>query len=217
LALLEAQASVIAVEIDERLAAALPDTVADRLPELASRLDVVRADAVRLSAADLPGALPRRLVANLPYNVAVPVLLGLLERLPSLESGVVMVQAEVGRRLAAPPGSRVYGVPSVKAAWWAAVSVAGTVSRSVFWPAPHVDSVLVAFTRRPAVGDEVARLRTFALVDAAFAQRRKTLRSALGGAYGSAAAAETALVAAGIDPAARGETLSVTDFARLAE
>jgi 16S rRNA (adenine1518-N6/adenine1519-N6)-dimethyltransferase len=216
LALLDAGASVVAVEIDPLLAAALPATVAARLPDRAGSLDVVGADAVRVAAADLPGASPRRLVANLPYNVAVPVLLGLLERLPTLETGVVMVQAEVGRRLAAPPGSRVYGVPSVKAAWWADVSLAGAVSRSVFWPAPHVDSILVAFTRRAAVGDEALRRRTFALVDAAFAQRRKTVRSALAGVYGSPAAAETALTAAAIDPGARGETLSVLDYARLA-
>jgi 16S rRNA (adenine1518-N6/adenine1519-N6)-dimethyltransferase len=216
LALLDAGAEVIAVEIDPVLAGALGATARQRLPAQAGRLEVVGADAVRIVAADLPGAAPQRLVANLPYNVAVPVLLGLLERVSSLETGVVMVQAEVGRRLAAPPGSRTYGVPSVKAAWWADVRLAGAVSRSVFWPAPHVDSVLVAFTRRPAVGDEPLRRRAFALVDAAFAQRRKTLRSALSERYGSGAAAERALTAAAIDPGARGETLSVTDFARLA-
>lgn len=217
LALLDAGARVVAVEVDRLLAAALPATVAARLPARAAALTVVTADAVRLAADDLPGAAPERLVANLPYNVAVPVLLGLLERVPSLQAGVVMVQAEVGRRLAAAPGSRIYGVPSVKAAWWAQVDLAGTVSRSVFWPAPHVDSVLVAFTRRPTPADEPVRRQVFALVDAAFAQRRKTVRAALAGVFGSPDAAQRALLAAGIDPGARGETLSVTDFTRLAQ
>ncbi|HEY5335469.1 MAG TPA: 16S rRNA (adenine(1518)-N(6)/adenine(1519)-N(6))-dimethyltransferase RsmA [Mycobacteriales bacterium] len=212
LALLDAGASVVAVELDPVLAAALPDTVAARLPDAV--LDVVHADALRVT--DLPGEPPLRLVANLPYNVSVPVLLGLLERFPSLGSALVMVQAEVGERLAAPPGSRVYGVPSVKAAWWSDVRVAGTVSRQVFWPAPHVDSVLVSLVRHPPVGPDALRRETFRLVDAAFAQRRKTLRAALAGAYGGAPAAEAALLAAGIDPGARGETLAVADFARLA-
>jgi len=215
LALLQAGASVVAVEIDAVLAGALPQTVASRgggsLP-----LDVVTADAVTLTAADLPGAPPTRFVANLPYNVAVPVLLGAVERVPSLTSGVVMVQAEVGRRLAAPPGSRVYGAPSVKIAWWAEVSLAGAVSRTVFWPVPNVDSLLVRFVRREPPGDEQLRLRTFQLIDAAFGQRRKTLRAALAGLFGSGAVAEEALRSAGLDPGARGETLAVTDFARLA-
>lgn len=216
LALLDAGARVTAVEVDPLLAAALGETVAARMPGSAGRLAVVRADAVRLRAADLPGPAPVKLVANLPYNVAVPVLLGLLEGLPSLATGLVMVQAEVGRRLAAGPGSRVYGVPSVKAAWWAQVTVAGAVARSVFWPAPHVDSVLVAFTRRETPGDDRLRRVAFGLADAAFAQRRKTLRAALARPYRSPAAAEAALTAAGLDPRARGETLGVGDYARLA-
>jgi 16S rRNA (adenine1518-N6/adenine1519-N6)-dimethyltransferase len=160
------------------------------------------------------GSPPTAFVANLPYNVAVPVLLRLLEHLPSLRTGLVMVQAEVADRLVAPPGSRTYGIPSVKAAWYAEVRRVGAIGRNVFWPAPRVDSGLVAFSRRePPAGD---RLATFAVVDAAFAQRRKTLRAALTGWAGSAAAAEQRLRAAGIDPGARGEVLAVDDFARLA-
>jgi 16S rRNA (adenine1518-N6/adenine1519-N6)-dimethyltransferase len=211
LALLAAGASLVAVELDPVLAAALPATVAERL---GLSLDVVVADAV--TVADLPGEPPTKLVANLPYNVAVPILLGLLERLPSLGSALVMVQAEVGARLAAGPGTKVYGVPSVKAAWWCDVRVAGSVSRQVFWPAPRVDSCLVSLVRREPLGPEPLRRRTFQLIDAAFAQRRKTLRGALAGVYGSPAAAEAALRAAGLDPGARGETLTAAQFARLA-
>ena len=212
LGLLEVAERVVAVEVDAGLAAALPGTVAARLPDRADRLEVVLQDALTL--VDVPGPPPTAFVANLPYNVAVPVLLRLLEHLPSLRTGLVMVQAEVADRLAAPPGSRTYGVPSVKAAWYADVRRAGAVGRTVFWPAPHVDSGLVAFTRRePPPGD---RLATFAAVDAAFAQRRKTLRAALAGWAGSPAAAEERLRAAGLDPGARGEVLSVGDFARLA-
>jgi 16S rRNA (adenine1518-N6/adenine1519-N6)-dimethyltransferase len=212
LALVAAGASVVAVELDPILAAALPATVAERMP--GADVDVVLGDALRVTT--LPGRPPERLVANLPYNVAVPVLLGLLERMPSLRTALVMVQAEVGDRLAAPPGSRVYGVPSVKAAWWCEVKVAAPVSRRVFWPAPNVESCLVALTRRESPAPAALRPRVFALVDAAFAQRRKTLRAALAGFYGSAADAESALRAAGIDPGARGETLDVTAFGRLA-
>lgn len=212
LALLEACERVVAVEIDERLAAQLPETVRLQAPELLDRLTVVHQDALLLE--DLPGPAPTAFVANLPYNVAVPVLLRLLEKLPSLERGLVMVQSEVAARLAAPPGSKTYGIPSVKAAWYAEVTRAGSIGRTVFWPAPNVDSGLVAFTRRePPPGD---RTQVFAVVDAAFAQRRKTLRSALAGWAGSAARAEELLRLAGIDPSARGEVLAVDDFARLA-
>ncbi|MGZ6825253.1 MAG: 16S rRNA (adenine(1518)-N(6)/adenine(1519)-N(6))-dimethyltransferase RsmA [Mycobacteriales bacterium] len=212
LGLLEQVRRVVAVEIDPRLAGLLPTTVAEQAPDLVGRLEVVLQDALLLE--DVPGPPPTAFVANLPYNVAVPVLLRLLEKLPSLRRGLVMVQAEVADRLAAPPGSKTYGVPSVKAAWYADVSKAGTIGRNVFWPAPNVDSGLVAFTRRePPAAD---RLETFAVIDAAFAQRRKTLRAALAGWAGSAAAAEERLRAAGIDPSARGEVLGVEEFARLA-
>jgi 16S rRNA (adenine1518-N6/adenine1519-N6)-dimethyltransferase len=212
LGLLSAVAGVTAVEIDPVLATALPSTVEDRLPALVDRLTVVQADGLTLTG--LPGSPPTTLVANLPYNVAVPVLLHLLALLPSLRSGLVMVQREVADRLAAAPGSKVYGIPSVKAAWYAAVRRAGPVPRQVFWPVPGVDSGLVAFTRRqPPPGDRAA---TFAAVDAAFAQRRKGLRAALAGWAGSAPAAEQALRRAGVDPAARGESLDVVAFARIA-
>jgi 16S rRNA (adenine1518-N6/adenine1519-N6)-dimethyltransferase len=212
LALLPAVAAVHAVEIDPLLAARLPATVADRAPTLAGRLTVVGADALRVSAAQLPGATA--LVANLPYNVGVPVVLHLLAELPGLRRGLVMVQSEVAERLAAAPGSKAYGVPSAKLAWYAAARRAGPVPRAVFWPVPGVDSGLLAFDRRdPPPGDRGA---VFALIDAAFAQRRKALRSGLAGWAGSPAAAEEALRAAGIDPMTRAERLGIDDFARLA-
>jgi 16S rRNA (adenine1518-N6/adenine1519-N6)-dimethyltransferase len=216
LGLLESGARVVAVEIDAVLAGALASTVAAHQPDAARRLTVVHADALRLT--ELPDPQPSALVANLPYNVAVPVVLHLLESLPSVQRGLVMVQAEVADRLAAPPGSRTYGVPSVKAAWYAAAERAGTVPRAVFWPVPNVDSGLVRLTRRapPVVPDGVARTDVFTVIDQAFAQRRKMLRSALASWAGSPAAAETVLRAAGIDPTARGETLDVTAFARIA-
>jgi len=215
LGLLAATAGVTAVEIDPVLSRELPVTVQRQAPTLAGRLTVVTADALRLDT--LPGTQPTALVANLPYNVAVPVLLHLLERLPSVLRVLVMVQAEVADRLAAAPGSKVYGVPSVKAAWYADVRRAGAIGRSVFWPAPNVDSGLVALTRRDPPTTSATREEVFAVVDAAFAQRRKTLRAALAGWAGSAPAAEDALRAAGIDPRTRGEQLDVLAFARLAE
>jgi 16S rRNA (adenine1518-N6/adenine1519-N6)-dimethyltransferase len=216
LALLEGGAGqVVAVEIDPVLAAELPCTVADRAPELAGRLSVIAADALRIAGPDLPAA-PAALVANLPYNVAVPVVLHLLAVLPSLERGLVMVQAEVADRMCAGPGSRVYGAPSAKLAWFAAVRPAGPVPRSVFWPVPNVDSRLVAFTRRDPPESAAGREEVFAVIDAAFRQRRKTLRAALAGWAGSAAEAERLLRAAGLDPGARGEALDVSQFARLA-
>ena len=212
LPLLAAAASVIAVEIDEALAAELPRTVAARAPALAGRLTVVTADAARVR--NLPGR-PTVLAANLPYSAAVPIMLHLLATVPSLGHGLVMVQAEVADRMTAPPGSRTYGVPSVKLAWFAQVRRAGQVPRSVFWPVPRVDSGLVAFTRRePPPGAD--RDEVFAVVDAAFSQRRKTLRAALAPWAGSAAAAEQVLRQAGIDPARRGESLGVTEFAQIA-
>jgi 16S rRNA (adenine1518-N6/adenine1519-N6)-dimethyltransferase len=210
LGLLPAARGVVAVEIDPLLADRLPATVAQRASDVAERLTVVCGDALRVA---VPGE-PTVLAANLPYNVAVPLVLRLLGDVPTLQRGLVMVQTEVAERLTAAPGSRVYGVPSVKLAWYASARMAGAVPRNVFWPVPNVDSALVAFERRePPPGD---RARTFAAVDAAFAQRRKTLRAALAGWAGSAATAETRLRAAGIDPGARGEALAVVDFARLA-
>ncbi|MEV4381943.1 16S rRNA (adenine(1518)-N(6)/adenine(1519)-N(6))-dimethyltransferase RsmA [Streptosporangium sp. NPDC049644] len=217
LALLPEVRGVIAVEIDPVLAAQLPLTVDRHAPELADRLTVVLADAMRVLPEDLPEERPSALVANLPYNVSVPVLLHLLETQPSLRKVLIMVQAEVADRLAAVPGSKVYGIPSVKAAWYADVRRAGPVGRTVFWPVPNVDSGLVAMVRREPPTTLATREEVFAVVDAAFAQRRKTLRAALASWAGTAPAAERALRAAGIDPAARGEQLTVEDFARIAE
>ena len=215
LALLEVGARVVAIEIDERLATRLPVTVAEHAPEALARLHVVTADAMRVT--EVPGPPPTTLVANLPYNVSVPVLLHLLTLLPSLERGLVMVQAEVADRLAAGPGSKVYGIPSVKAAWFADVRRAGTVGRHVFWPEPNVDSGLVSWVRRDPPATTATRQQVFAVVDAAFAQRRKGLRGALRGLAGSTEAAEKALAAAGIAPLERGESLTVADFTRIAE
>ncbi|MFT4127514.1 MAG: 16S rRNA (adenine(1518)-N(6)/adenine(1519)-N(6))-dimethyltransferase RsmA [Gordonia sp. (in: high G+C Gram-positive bacteria)] len=216
LALLGAVARVIAVEIDPVLAARLPGTVAEFAPGRSADLDVIGADAMAVRAADLPAA-PTALVANLPYNVAVPVLLHLMAECPSLTTALVMVQAEVADRLAAGPGSRVYGVPSVKARYFGAVTRAGAVGRTVFWPEPKVESGLVRIDRRDTYPTDAAtRDRVFAVIDAAFSQRRKTMRSALAGWAGSPAEAERRLRAAGIDPQIRGEKLDVDDYVRLA-
>jgi 16S rRNA (adenine1518-N6/adenine1519-N6)-dimethyltransferase len=216
LALLEAADRVVAVEIDDVLAAALPATIAARMPERAPRFSLVHEDAMHVQ--ELPGPAPTALVANLPYNVAVPVLLHMLERFPTIERTLVMVQSEVADRLAARPGNKVYGVPSVKANWYTDVKRAGAIGRNVFWPAPNVDSGLVSLVRRAEpVPTTASRQEVFAVVDAAFAQRRKTLRAALAGWAGSPAAAEAALVAAGVSPQARGESLTVEEFARIAE
>jgi 16S rRNA (adenine1518-N6/adenine1519-N6)-dimethyltransferase len=212
LAMLEIAKSVIAVEIDPRLAQQLPITVAQHF-EHPENLTVINKDALAVN--DLP-VDPTVLVANLPYNVSVPVLLHLLEKFPSIRTGVVMVQAEVADRLAAKPGGKEYGIPSVKAAWWADVKNVGTVSRSIFWPAPNVDSKLVGFTRRETAGSEESRAKVFTIIDAAFAQRRKMLRSALSGLYGSSSAAEAILIKAGIDPTLRGEALQVESFCKIA-
>ena len=212
LAMLDFAKSVIAVEIDPRLAQQLPLTVAEHF-EHPENLIVINKDA--LAVHDLP-VEPTVLVANLPYNVSVPVLLHLLEKFPTLRTGVVMVQAEVADRLAAKPGGKEYGIPSVKAAWWADVKNVGTVSRSIFWPAPNVDSKLVGFTRRQTAGSEESRAKVFTIIDAAFAQRRKMLRSALSGLYGSSSAAEAILIKAGIDPTLRGEALQVESFCKIA-
>jgi len=213
LAMLEEAQSVIAVEIDARLANQLPITAASHT-DRAHLLTVINEDALTLKT--LP-ADPTVLVANLPYNVSVPVFLHLLEILPSLRSGVIMVQAEVADRLAAKPNSKEYGIPSVKAAWWADVTGAGSVSRNIFWPQPNVDSKLVAFTRRTTPGDEELRKKVFAIIDLAFAQRRKMLRSALSSMYGGSAAAEAVLTQAGIDPTLRGESLDIHSFCAIAK
>ncbi|WP_158372792.1 ribosomal RNA small subunit methyltransferase A [Cellulosimicrobium cellulans] len=242
LGLLEAGADVVAVEIDPVLAGLLPETVRRHvpgavvdtvdLPDVAvpaagagagtdpgppahPALTVVRGDALDVRA--LPGRAPTALVANLPYNVSVPVLLTFLEHFPTLERVLVMVQAEVADRVAAPPGSRTYGVPSVKAAWYASARRTATVGRSVFWPVPNVDSALVRLDRREPPATTATREQVFAVVDAAFAQRRKMLRSALATLAGGAEAATRAITAAGVDPQARGEALDVTAFARVAE
>lgn len=214
LALLPQVRAVTAVEIDPVLAQQLPRTVEELAPDLADRLTVLHTDALRVT--DLPDPQPTALVANLPYNVAVPVVLHLLATVPTLQQVLVMVQLEVAERLAAGPGSKVYGVPSVKAAWYAEVSGAGRIGRTVFWPAPNVDSGLVRMVRREPPHTPASRQEVFAVVDAAFAQRRKTLRAALTGWAGSGALAEQALRAAGVDPQARGEVLGVDDFARIA-
>jgi 16S rRNA (adenine1518-N6/adenine1519-N6)-dimethyltransferase len=214
LALLPACREVVAVEIDPALARRLPETAAERAPELADRLRVVEADALKVTKADV--GEPTALVANLPYNIAVPVVLNLLAELPSLRTALVMVQAEVADRMAAGPGSKAYGVPSVKVAWYADARRSVTVSRSVFWPVPNVDSALVRLVRHEPPAD-VDRERLFKLVDAAFAQRRKTLRGALAGWAGSADRAAAVVRAAGIDPGQRGEQLTVRDFSRILE
>jgi len=210
LGLLEVGASVVAVEIDRRLAEQLPLTVADLAPD--ADLTVITEDALRVT--ELPGD-PTVLVANLPYNVSVPVLLHFLEHFPSIQRGLVMVQAEVGERVAAGPGSKVYGSPSVKAAWYGSFTTAGKVSRQVFWPVPNVDSILVRFERHEQPGTEAERVATFELVDAAFQQRRKMLRQALAVTLGDSTVASARLEAAGIAPTARGEELTVDDFLRI--
>jgi 16S rRNA (adenine1518-N6/adenine1519-N6)-dimethyltransferase len=215
LALLGTGARVVAVEVDPKLAAVLPATMAARAPEQAERFTVVEADALRVRG--LPGPAPTTLVANLPYNVAVPVLLHLLALLPGLRRGLVMVQAEVADRLAAAPGSRTYGVPSAKAAWFAQVRRAGAVSRSVFWPAPNVDSGLVAWEHRDPPAVDATREEVFAVIDAAFAQRRKTLRSTLKPLAGSTDVVEAALARAGVPATTRGEALGIEQFAAIAE
>ena len=214
LGLLQAVARVVAIEIDPVLAEALPATVAARLSTGSSRLEVLQADALTVTSPPAPP--PTALVANLPYNVAVPVLLHALEHWPTIRTALVMVQAEVADRIVAGPGSRIYGVPSVKVAWWATATRAGVIPRSVFWPVPNVDSALVRLVRRPPADRTVNRDELYRVVDAAFAQRRKSLRGALRSWAGSLESAEEALRKAQIDPAARGEALGVADFERLA-
>ena len=212
LGLLEVAKTVLAVEIDPKMAAELEATIAKRAPGKDFKL--VTDDALRVT--NLPVA-PDALVANLPYNISVPVLLHFLEHFPSIEKGLVLVQAEVAHRLAANPGSKIYGIPSVKLAWYADSALAGNVGRNIFWPVPNVDSALVYFAKRAEpMGDEALRLATFAVADAAFGQRRKTLRQALAVWAGSPSEAERILIAAGISPQARGEELDVHQFVAIA-
>ena len=213
LAMMQEAKAVVVVEIDKRLADQLPITAAKHAdnPE---KLTVINKDALQIDSLPID---PTVLIANLPYNVSVPVFLHMLERFPTLRTGVVMVQAEVADRLAASPSTKEYGVPSVKAAWWADVTGAGVVSRQIFWPVPNVESKLVSFTRRATPGNEALRLRTFAIIDLAFAQRRKMLRSALSSRYGGSAPAEAVLSGAGIDPTLRGEALDISAFVAIAE
>jgi 16S rRNA (adenine1518-N6/adenine1519-N6)-dimethyltransferase len=213
LALLPSASQVVAVEIDPPLAQRLPQTVQEMDPENAGKLHVVLKDAMKVTREDLP-VQPTAIVANLPYNVAVPVVLHLLAELPSLQKGLVMVQAEVADRMAAKPGNKIYGVPSVKLAWYAEARKAGAVGKNVFWPAPNVDSGLVAFQRHEKPLSTVDRKKLFKIVDAAFAQRRKTLRAAL---KGHTPNVDELLEKAGVDPQQRGEQLSVIDFIRIAE
>lgn len=214
LALLPNVARVLAVEIDPVLAGALPSTIALHAANLKDYLTVINADAMRIT--ELPAA-PTHLVANLPYNVSVPVVLHFLETFPSLREILVMVQAEVADRMAAGPGSKIYGVPSVKMAWYGEVTKAGSVGRNVFWPAPNVDSGLVRLVRKEREFDPALRELTFTIVDAAFGQRRKTLRTALGSALGSPQTVESILRDAGVDPGLRGEQLSLQDFVAIAQ
>ncbi len=216
LALLEAGAQVSAVEIDPPLAQALPTTAQARFPE--AKLQVFTADALTITGPEsIDGATPTRLVANLPYNVAVPIVLTVLEKLPSIQTVLVMVQAEVADRLAATPGNKIYGVPSAKVAWYASARRTLTIGRNVFYPVPNVDSALVKIERRPQPNTTATREQVFAVIDAAFAQRRKTLRQALAGLAGSAGAAQEALERAGVSPTARGETLDIDQFAAVAQ
>jgi 16S rRNA (adenine1518-N6/adenine1519-N6)-dimethyltransferase len=212
LAMMESAKEVIAIEIDDRLAAELPET-AKRHGFDISKLTIINEDAMSVSTLPIE---PTVLVANLPYNVSVPVLLRFLELFPTLRSGVVMVQSEVADRLVAKPNSKTYGSPSVKATWWADLTSAGTVSRSIFWPAPNVDSSLVRFVRHQSAGDEALRKVVFKIIDAAFAQRRKMMRAALSDMCGGSAAASSIIEASGIDPTIRGESLELADFIKIA-
>lgn len=214
LGILDAAKDMVAVEIDPPLAEQLPATIAKMRPGSEARIDVVLSDAMKVT--ELPRT-PGALVANLPYNVAVPVLLHMFAQFPSIEHALVMVQDEVADRLAAKPGSKIYGVPSVKANWFAEVSKAGVIGTNVFWPAPKIKSGLVAFERRAELLSDLPREEVFAIIDAAFAQRRKTLRAALSTWAGSGARAGSILEAAGIDPQLRGEKLDIHDFIKIAE
>ena len=212
LAMMESAREVIAIEIDDRLAIELPETAKHHGFDT-NKLTIINEDAMNISTLPIN---PTVLVANLPYNVSVPVLLRFLELFPTLRSGVVMVQSEVADRLVAKPNSKTYGSPSVKATWWADLTSAGTVSRSIFWPVPNVDSSLVRFVRHQSAGDEALRKVVFKIIDAAFAQRRKMMRAALSDMCGGSAAASSIIEASGIDPTIRGESLELADFIKIA-
>lgn len=213
LGIMDAAAQVVAIEIDPPLARRLPQTMAEFRPGREEDLTVIESDALKVT--ELP-VEPTALVANLPYNVAVPVVLHLLETFPSIAHGLVMVQDEVADRMSAVPGSKIYGVPSVKGAWYGTLRKAGVIGMNVFWPAPKIHSGLVSFTRGAERVDAPPRAEVFAIIDAAFAQRRKTLRAALSGWAGSGARAEQILVAAGIDPKERGEKLDIDAYIAIA-
>lgn len=217
LGLLDSGARVWAVEIDETLGQALPHTAKEYAPEFHQHLNVIIKDALTLTPEDFLDSTPTHLVANLPYNVAVPVILHMLATFPSIDTVLVMVQAEVAERIIAQPGTRIYGVPSVKVAWFGQARAAGKIGRAVFWPVPRVDSALVRIEGQPPPPTRVPREVVFDVVDAAFAQRRKTLRAALGEWAGSPARAEEILTQAGIEHTRRGETLTIEDFIRIAE
>ena len=213
LGLLEVVDNLIAIEFDAKMAEAIVGTISKRTS--GKNFQLIHQDAMKV--VDLPMA-PDALVANLPYNISVPVLLHFLETFPSIQSGLVLVQAEVAHRLAASPGSKVYGAPSVKLAWYSIANLAGNIGRSIFWPVPNVDSALVYFKKREtALGDEALRAKTFEIIDYAFAQRRKTLRQALAKFAGSADQAEKLLVSAGVSPSLRGEELTIFDFVKIAK
>ena len=214
LGLADAARQVVAVEIDPPLARQLPHTIAKFRPEKAQNVHVVLMDALKVT--ELPHT-PDALVANLPYNVAVPVLLHLFAQFPSIRRALVMVQDEVADRLAAKPGSKIYGVPSVKASWYAEVFKAGVIGKNVFWPAPKINSGLVGFRMRPQPLADIDRDEVFTVIDAAFAQRRKTLRAALASWAGSGARAEAILTEAGITPTERGEKLDIHGYIRIAQ
>lgn len=214
LAMLPQVKKVIAVEVDLRLARQLPETISKFVPNLSDRLVVVEADAMQIT--EIPDN-PTKLVANLPYNISVPVVLHLLEQFPSISQVLVLVQLEVAQRMAAKPGSKIYGVPSVKLAWYGKATLAGNVGRNVFWPAPNVDSGLVRLVRSSAPGGDELRKKLFKIIDAAFGQRRKTLRSALGSVFGTGAQVDEVLANAGVDSSRRGEELELAEFLAIAK
>lgn len=213
LGLLASANSVTAVEIDSRLATQLPKTVSELAPQLSEKLTVLESDALQISELPIQAT---KLVANLPYNISVPVILHFLAAFPTIREVLVMVQAEVGERLAATPGSKIYGVPSVKAQFYGSTKLAATISRQVFWPVPNVDSVLVSLVRHEQQPDESVREELFKVVDSAFGQRRKTLRSALVSHFGDTSEVEKVLAKAKVDISLRGEQLELADFVAIA-